>query len=98
MLKLSNQIRRAIETCGLTRYRIAKETGVGEDVLSRFMAGQSANIANLDPVAKLLRLTIVMKGPPERLVAQARRRRTEGVPIARKRAKRRCAGSSKEGR
>lgn len=35
---LSEQVRKAIETAGVTRYRIAKETNVSEATLSRFMS------------------------------------------------------------
>ncbi len=40
-LKFSEQIRRAIESCGKTRYRLAKETGIDESLLSRFVRGKS---------------------------------------------------------
>ncbi len=39
-LKFSEQIRRAIDGCGKTRYRLAQETGIDESLLSRFMRGK----------------------------------------------------------
>ena len=34
MTSMSDQVRRAIENCGLTRYAIAKQTGITEGGLS----------------------------------------------------------------
>lgn len=73
MATLSDQIRRAIDTCGLSRYRIAQETELEESTLCRFMAGRAITTANLDRLAELLRLSIAMKGPPKRLIQKARR-------------------------
>lgn len=33
----SEQLRKAITECGVTRYRISKETGISEALLSRFV-------------------------------------------------------------
>lgn len=61
---LSEQIRRAIETCGLSRYQIAKQTGVEQSALSRFVSGERGfTTASLDKLADLLDLEIVMHGP-----------------------------------
>ena len=38
--QFSDEIRAAVETCGKTRYRIAKETGIDAAVLCRFVQGQ----------------------------------------------------------
>jgi len=59
-MKVSDQVRHAIETCGLTRYRIAKETGVTQSTLSRFMAGQAASTDLLDRLTKLFGLSLSM--------------------------------------
>src|SRR5687768_2660857 len=37
---LTDQLRQAIDDSGLTRYRIAKETGISEPTLSKFYLGQ----------------------------------------------------------
>ena len=59
MSSVSNQVRRAIETCGVSRYRISKETGVSQAVLSRFMSGQaSLTLDTVDRIAYLLPLTV----------------------------------------
>src|SRR5215471_17388266 len=60
--KLSDQIRRAIETCGQTRYRIAKETGISQPTLSRFMDGsRGLPMKTLDHLAEYLGLGIVVR-------------------------------------
>ncbi|HVK13701.1 MAG TPA: helix-turn-helix domain-containing protein [Gemmataceae bacterium] len=58
-LKLSDQVRRAVDDSGLSRYRIAKEIGVAESTMSRFMSGQGGlSLANLDALADLLGLNV----------------------------------------
>jgi transcriptional regulator with XRE-family HTH domain len=69
--KLSNQIRRAVKVSGLSRYRICKEVGILQSVMSRFMSGQGMlSMERLDDLADLLDLNItvgkatkVKKGP-----------------------------------
>jgi transcriptional regulator with XRE-family HTH domain len=57
--KLSDQIRRAVDTCGLSRYRISKVMGVAESTMSRFMSGQGGlSMENLDALAELIGLDI----------------------------------------
>ena len=57
--KLSDQIRQAIETCAVSRYRIAKETGISEPTLSRFMSGERGlTMKALDILADFLELNI----------------------------------------
>lgn len=38
-MTVGEQLRRAVETCGQTRYAISKATGIPQSVLSRFVAG-----------------------------------------------------------
>ena len=58
-LPLSEQVRRAIDAAGVTRYRIAKETDVSEATLSRFVRGESGlSLAALDRLAEYLGLEI----------------------------------------
>jgi transcriptional regulator with XRE-family HTH domain len=58
-VKLSEQIRRAVDVSGLTRYRICKELGIAESTLSRFMSGQGGlSMEYLDRLAELLDLRI----------------------------------------
>lgn len=49
-----NELRKAIaksEKLGLTRYRIAKATGLSQAMLSRFMAGE--NVPKLDTAQRI---------------------------------------------
>jgi transcriptional regulator with XRE-family HTH domain len=58
-IRLSDQVRRAVDASGLSRYRIAKELGVAESTMSRFMAGKGGlSMEYLDALADLLRLDI----------------------------------------
>lgn len=58
VMTLTDDIRKAVETCGMTRYRISQETGIPQSVLSRFMAGGGARSETLDTLADLLGLKI----------------------------------------
>ncbi len=67
--KLSDQVRQAIMESGLTRYRIAMDTGIDESALAKFCKGQRGlSMAALDRLGEYLGLRIVMD----------RKRRTEG--------------------
>lgn len=56
---MSDQVRQAIETCGMSRYRISKETGIDESTLSRFMSGERGlTMKALDILAEFLELNI----------------------------------------
>ena len=59
--KLSDQIRRAVDDCGQTRYRISKETGIDQSTLSRFMSAERGLPMNtLDTLADYLDLNITV--------------------------------------
>ena len=61
---VSEQLRGLIAKCGMSRYRIAQETGIEQSVLSRFMAGKKGlSTMTLDKLSELLDLEIVMHGP-----------------------------------
>ena len=58
--KLTDQIRRAINESGVSRYRLWKETGIDQAVLSRFVAGKAGmTLKSLDVLADALRLRVV---------------------------------------
>ena len=38
--KVSDQLRRIIDRCGVSRYELARLTGIDESTLSRFMSGE----------------------------------------------------------
>ena len=58
-LKLSDEIRQAVDASGLSRYRIAKALGIAESTMSRFMSGKGGlSMEYLDDLAALLDLHI----------------------------------------
>ncbi len=62
MATVSEQLRKAVEKCGQTRYAIAKETGIPASVLSRFVAsGAGLRSQNLDRLCAHLGLVLVPK-------------------------------------
>ena len=59
--KLSDQVRKAIDVCGMSRYAISKATGIYQSTLSRFMSGERGlTMTALDKLADLLELNITM--------------------------------------
>ena len=59
MERLSDQIRKAVDLCGLSRYRICKLTGIDQGAFSKFMAHKGGlSITSLDEVAEVLGLEL----------------------------------------
>ena len=59
---MSEQLRQAINTSQISRYRISKETGVSQAALSRFMSGErSLTLDTVDVLADFLGLELVSK-------------------------------------
>ncbi len=64
MKTISEQLREAIVKAPTTRYRIAKETGVGEAALSKFVLGQRGlSLDAIDRVGLYLGLSITTSRP-----------------------------------
>ncbi len=62
---LTEQLRKAVLRCGVTRYRIAKETGVSESALAQFVNGhRGLSMEAMDAIGGFLRLVVVAKGKP----------------------------------
>jgi transcriptional regulator with XRE-family HTH domain len=71
-VRLSDQIRRSIEASGVSRYRIAQETGISQSTLSRFISGERGlTTTALDTLAAFLRLNITTR-PTEFSAAEDR--------------------------
>jgi transcriptional regulator with XRE-family HTH domain len=61
---LTDQLRKAIDASGKSRYQIAKETGLDEATLSRFIHGKGGlSMEGLDAIGKSLGLRIVTDKP-----------------------------------
>lgn len=62
--QFSDEIRAAVENCGMSRYRIAKITGIDAAVLCRFVQGQvGLSMDTLDKLAECIGLHITMIEP-----------------------------------
>jgi plasmid maintenance system antidote protein VapI len=64
--KLSDEVRKAIDDSGESRYAIAKATGIDESALGKFYNGQRGITTDtLDRLAEHLKLRIVMDRKPK---------------------------------
>ena len=54
-------IRKHIKSCGKTRYRIAQETGVGEDQLCRIMQGKTCTLETSEKLLRYFGLELTPK-------------------------------------
>ncbi len=62
---LADQIRQAIDDSGLTRYRIAKETGISETTLAQFYNGhRGLSMEALNALGEFLQLKISLGRKP----------------------------------
>lgn len=62
MMSVTDQLRRAVEGCGQTRYAIGKATGIPQSVLSRFVAGgRGLRSENIDRLCDYLGLMLTPK-------------------------------------
>ena len=65
--RLSDEIRRAVDASGLSRYAICKQLGILQSSLSRFMSGKGGlTMANLDALAELLDLHLAAGKRPKK--------------------------------
>jgi transcriptional regulator with XRE-family HTH domain len=63
---LTEQLRQAIDDSGLTRYRIAKETGISESALAQFYNGhRGLSMEALNALGEFLQLKIKLGRKPE---------------------------------
>jgi hypothetical protein len=73
---IADQLRRAIERSGKTRYRISQESGISQAVLSRFVNRQrELSLANVDALCKALGLRTVIKPKNERPTKTSKKRK-----------------------
>jgi len=63
---LTDQLRQAIDDCGLTRYEIAKQTGIDESALAKFYNGhRGLSMEALNALGEYLQLKIILGRKPE---------------------------------
>jgi transcriptional regulator with XRE-family HTH domain len=63
--KLTDQLRQAIDDCGLTRYEIAKQTGIDESALAKFYNGhRGLSMEALNALGEFLELKIILGKTP----------------------------------
>lgn len=66
---LTEQLQQAIDASGKTRYRISKDTGISQSVLSLFCNGQRGlSLAAVDVLVSYLDLELTPRKPRERKV------------------------------
>jgi transcriptional regulator with XRE-family HTH domain len=64
---LTDQLRQAIDDSGLTRYQIAKATGIDESALAKFYNGhRGLSMDALNALGKHLQLTIELGRKPNK--------------------------------
>ena len=60
---VSDQLRAIIASCGVSRYRISKDTGIAQTTLSLFMTGKRGlTMKAFDRLGEYLDLEVTMKG------------------------------------
>jgi transcriptional regulator with XRE-family HTH domain len=65
--KLTDQLRQAIDDCGLTRYEIAKQTGIDESALAKFYNGhRGLSMEALNALGEFLELKIILGRTPDK--------------------------------
>ena len=64
--KMTDQLRQAIDDSSLTRYQIAKETGIDESALAKFYNGhRGLSMEALNALGESLQLTIHLGRKPD---------------------------------
>lgn len=62
MSEIQDAIRNAINTSEITRYRMAKDLGISQAALSRFVSGERGiGIETLEQLAEYLNLEIIIR-------------------------------------
>ena len=71
-IRFSDEIRQAVDACGLTRYAICKALGMEQSLMSRFMGGAWLGKESMDALAELLNLHAVagkIRLPPKKMAS-----------------------------
>ena len=78
MASLTETIRQAVTDSGISRYRIAHETGLPESSLSRFMNGKGAYSGTLEGIIDHLGLEVRLVRRQKSTAADPRKNKTRG--------------------
>ena len=63
---LSKQIRWYVKNCGISTYRLERETGIHNSALSRFIRGERGlSTESMDTMGKHLKLVLVCERPQQ---------------------------------
>jgi hypothetical protein len=63
-ITFTDQLRQIVESCGISRYQLAKESGIDETTLCRFVHGERClSESNLDKLGEFFGLRIVTDKP-----------------------------------
>ena len=63
---LSKQLRWYVKNCGVSTYRLERETGIHNSALSRFLRGERGlSVASMDTMGRFLKLGLVCKRPQQ---------------------------------
>ena len=63
-MNMTDQVRRAIQDCGLTQAELARRTGLTRGALSRFMSGErDMTLRTLSLIAEEIGVALVYKRP-----------------------------------
>ncbi len=61
---LSKQLRWYVKNCGVSTYRLERETGIHNSALSRFIRGERGlSVESMDTLGRFLKLVLVCKRP-----------------------------------
>ena len=70
-LSFTNQLRKCIDGCGSSRYRIGVSTGIDHATISRFMNGKGGlSGPNLDALAECIGMKAVLEKPVKKGIAK----------------------------
>ena len=96
-MKLSDQVRRAVESCPRSRNSVCREAGIDPGAFSNFMAGRRGmSLASLDRLAEVLDLRIVVGQQKRRKPSQAAR--AKKTTTARRQCRGGDSGAKRKGR
>ncbi len=80
-MTIAKELRRIIDSSGLSRYELAKLSGVTEGTLSKCMAGADVTTRTLDALAPVLGLRLVVESKATRAATKVKRTTAKGRAV-----------------